>query len=556
MLLINYMILQYRLRTNITKIVNTTYGKVKGIVRKTVYDEEEYVAFEGIPYGKPPLDELQFRAPQPAEPWEDVLDCTQAKSSQLQKDIFLRTVVGTLDCLYVNVYAKTLISDKPLPVIVWIHGGGYQFGEASRRVYAPDYFMNKDVIFVAISYRLGAFGFLSLKDPDLDVPGNAGLKDQVLALRWVKENIANFNGDPNNITLMGESAGAASTHALMLTERTKGLFHKAILQSGSALCMWACTSNYDTGYRLACALGYKGKNNDKDVFRYLSKLKPQRIPECSNNLLTEKEEMLEHKLFSFLPVVEPYCTTDCIIPKPSKEMLKDAWTNDIPIITGITSFEGLFSYYHTKKYPDTINKLNDFVHVLPIEVRQKHNEEELKQMGSRLKQTYFGDKTPHIDNSFMEFLDLLSYKNFFHGVLRTVVARLTYAPHVPTYFYRFDFDSEHFNHFRNLTCDKGVRGVCHGDDISYLFFHAGSSKLSKDSEEFKTIQRMIGMWTTFATNSNPNCDEIKPSIWQPVTSDNKTPKCLNINKELDFIDFPEQPKIDVWNSFYTKESLV
>ncbi|XP_037948236.1 esterase B1-like [Teleopsis dalmanni] len=550
-----YLILQHFLSTNRTEIVETSSGKVKGLVRKTVYDKEEYVAFEGIPYAKSPLGELKFRAPQPIKRWEGILNCTKPKNRCLQNDLFLRVVAGTLDCLYVNVYVKKLKSEKPLPVIVWIHGGGYQYGEATRRVYAPDYFLNKDVIFVAISYRLGAFGFLSLKDPDLNVPGNAGLKDQVLALRWIKENIANFNGDANNITLMGESSGAASAQALMLTERTKGLFHRVIVQSGSILCPWAWTPKYDWGYRLASALGYKGTNNDKEVFQYLSTAKPRKIAALSDRLLTEEENLLEHMLFSFTPVVEPYITADCVIPKPSNEMFKDAWSNEIPLIVGVTSTEGLFTYRHTMKYPDTINKLSDCVRILPYEVRVKQNSEELKEMGLRLKQTYFGDKQISFNEVFTPFLELMGHKNFGHAIHRTVLARRKYALQVPTYFYRFDFDSVNFNHYKKYTCYSSVRGASHGDDLPYLFFHAAASKLSRTSSEFKTIQRMIGLWTSFATDSDPNCDKIKPCIWQPIENDNKPLKCLNINENISFIDFPEQFKNEVWDTFYTNELL-
>lgn len=140
-----------------------------------------------------------------------------------------------------------------MPVMVWIYGGGFQFGEASRECYSPDYLLREDVVVISINYRLGPLGtnddtwkkkhifnislpgFLCLDDPELDVPGNAGLKDQVLALRWVKANCSRFGGDSANITIFGDSAGSASVHYMMITEQTRGLFHKAICMSGNTL---------------------------------------------------------------------------------------------------------------------------------------------------------------------------------------------------------------------------------------------------------------------------------------------------------------------------------
>lgn len=150
--------MQYNLGTKETTIVNTKYGRVRGLQRKTLYDEELYYAFEGIPFAKPPLRDLRFRAPQPPEPWQDIRDCTYPRAKPVQRHIVLHVVEGSEDCLYLNVYAKQLKSEKPLPVMVWIYGGGFQIGEASRDIYSPDYFMKKDVILVTVNYRLGPLG--------------------------------------------------------------------------------------------------------------------------------------------------------------------------------------------------------------------------------------------------------------------------------------------------------------------------------------------------------------------------------------------------------------
>lgn len=227
--------------------------------------------------------------------------------------------------------------------MVWIYGGGFQVGEATRDMYSPDFLMTKDVVVVTVSYRLGPLGFLSLDDPEADVPGNAGLKDQVLALRWVKQNIEAFGGDPNNVTLFGESAGGASTHILTVTHQTKGLIHKAIAMSGTALCPWVKAPRNCWGYRLAQKLGYTGDNKDKEILKFLCKASGGEIVKASTQILS-KDEKHHRILFAFGPVVEPYETEHTIMSKPADELMKETWSNNIPIMFGGVSFEGLLFY--------------------------------------------------------------------------------------------------------------------------------------------------------------------------------------------------------------------
>lgn len=129
--------------------------------------------------------------------------------------------------------------DSPKPVLVFIHGGAFISGSNGIQLHGPDYLITEDIVLVTINYRLGMLGFLILEDLDLEVPGNAGLKDQALALKWIKNNIENFGGDSNNITVFGVSAGSVSAHYQVLSPVTKGLFHKAIASSGVTLNTWA-----------------------------------------------------------------------------------------------------------------------------------------------------------------------------------------------------------------------------------------------------------------------------------------------------------------------------
>jgi carboxylesterase type B len=136
------------------------------------------------------------------------------------------TLVGSEDCLFLNVYTQQLPLDTIntlKPVMVWIHGGGFSTGSSKSDLYGPEFLLTEDIVLVTINYRLGIFGFLSFEDASLEVPGNAGLKDMVMALKWVQKNISKFSGDPNNVTVFGESAGGMSVHYLVLSPLAAGI---------------------------------------------------------------------------------------------------------------------------------------------------------------------------------------------------------------------------------------------------------------------------------------------------------------------------------------------
>ncbi|XP_018796327.1 PREDICTED: esterase B1-like [Bactrocera latifrons] len=490
---------QRRMRTNEKVVTDTIYGKVKGVKWHSVYGGS-YYSFEGIPFAKPPIGRLRFRAPEEPEPWTDVRRCTREHLKPCQYNIILKQVQGREDCLYLNVFTKTLHPQKPMPVLVWIYGGGFQMGEASRDMYSPDYFMMENVVVITITYRLGPLGFLVLEDPELDVPGNAGLKDQVMALRWVKRNCQFFGGDPDNITVFGESAGAASTHYMMLTEQARDLFHKCVLMSGTALAPWANIPQYNWAYRLAKATGYRGENEDRQVFEHLQHCKASSLVKVCEDLLTS-DERHQRMMFSFGPTVEPYVSKHCVIPRPPLEMMRSAWGNEIPLLIGGNSSEGLLMFTEARKYPELMHKLSkDATYLVPDDANV--NMAQRKDYGEKLLRLHFGDNEPRWE-TVLQYADIFSYKYFWHGIHRTLLSRLHHA-NSPTYLYRFDFDSKHFNFMRIITCGRNVRGTCHADDLSYLFYNAGAKKLKQRSAEFRTIRRLTTMLVRFAECGNPN----------------------------------------------------
>ena len=209
-------------------------GRVSGVAAAGV------VSWKGVPYAAPPVGERRWRAPQPVEPWTGVHAATEYAHDCMQEPFPSDAApLGTPpaeDCLYVNVWAPEKPAAPKLPVMVWIHGGGFVNGGSSPAVYDGSAFARRGVVFVSLNHRLGRFGFfahpaLTRETPDGPL-GNYGYLDQIAALRWVQKNVAAFGGDPGNVTVFGESAGGGSVNTLMISPLARGLFHKAIVESG------------------------------------------------------------------------------------------------------------------------------------------------------------------------------------------------------------------------------------------------------------------------------------------------------------------------------------
>lgn len=210
--------------------VKTATGVVRGVIAGDV------AAFKGIPYAAPPVGEFRWRPPQPVKPWKEVRDASKDCADCPQRAWPGSTAVQSEDCLFLNVWAPANATNKSkLPVMVWIHGGGFTGGSGSGPGSAGDSFAKQGVILTTINYRLGRLGHfahpaLSKEHPD-EFKGSYAYMDQITALKWIKENIAVFGGDPNNVTIFGFSAGGVSVHSLLTIPAAKGLFHKAIGES-------------------------------------------------------------------------------------------------------------------------------------------------------------------------------------------------------------------------------------------------------------------------------------------------------------------------------------
>ncbi len=256
-------------------VVKTKSGQIQGTPRSGGGAE-----FLGIPYAQPPIGNLRWHEPVPAKSWTGIRNATKFGAPCAQPDLGdwnrRDAETGKEDCLFLNVIVPEWPVAKPLPVMFWIHGGANEGGTASSALYKDGTLVNHGVILVTVNYRLGMFGFLA--HPELTAEsahhasGNYGLMDQVLALHWVHDNIAGFGGDVNNITVFGQSAGAMDTSMLMTSPLAKGLFQKALAESGAAFTapLLPLPQAEQAGSDLAKALGAPAGDGQIKYLRTLS----------------------------------------------------------------------------------------------------------------------------------------------------------------------------------------------------------------------------------------------------------------------------------------------
>ena len=276
-----------------------------GIVQGGASADGTIRIFKTIPYAAPPVGELRWQAPKPVVPWQGVKEATSFGPRCLQGQIFGDIVFKELseDCLTLNIWTPAKGAGDRLPVMVWIHGGGFQAGAGAENRHDGEPFARKNVVLVTVNYRLGIFGFFAhpelTKESGRNASGNYGMLDQVAALRWVKDNIAAFGGDPANVTIFGESAGSFAVSALMASPLAQGLFQKAIGESGAYLAGRTGTLPLKTreaseqdGVKFAASVGaeslaaLRAKTGD-DVLKVALKTQPWFSPNIDGYFLTE-----------------------------------------------------------------------------------------------------------------------------------------------------------------------------------------------------------------------------------------------------------------------------
>ena len=215
---------------------NTTAKVEQGLLQGTV--EEGLTVYRGIPFAAPPSGELRWRSPRPAAPWEGVRHADKFAPECVQRSRAGESPSMSEDCLYLNVWTPAKSPSDRIPVLVWIYGGGFNAGATSVPTYSGEVLARKGVVLVSIAYRVGALGFLAHPELSAESPehvsGNYGLLDMIAGLQWIKKNIAAFGGDPDKVTIFGESAGGIAVSMLCASPLAKGLFEGAISESGGS----------------------------------------------------------------------------------------------------------------------------------------------------------------------------------------------------------------------------------------------------------------------------------------------------------------------------------
>lgn len=274
--------------------------------------------------------------------------------------------------------------------MIFLYGGAFQNGSSTTKYYGPDYLLMADVVVVTLNYRVGALGFLCLKDEELNVPGNAGLKDQLLAMKFVKNNIQNFGGDPDNITLFGQSAGGGSVSWHCISEPSRALFKRAIIMSGCVLNSWCLTPHKDWANRLARKLGYEGAESEKEILEFLQKADPEMIVEHQKSVLNRDE--IGKVAFPFGPHIEHYTNDQTLISAKPIDLLTNAWSNDIDIMIGGTSDEGLMYLDDLRQTPAILAHFK-VENVMPLEVGLKPDDPKAIEFVENLRKIYYPTST-------------------------------------------------------------------------------------------------------------------------------------------------------------------
>ena len=446
----------------------------------------------GIPYAAPPVGDRRWRPPEPVQPWSGIRPCTAFGPSCPQPPSILRPVPGPYDedCLYLNVWTPADQSTDRLPVMVWIHGGGFTIGSANQDLYHGAALAAEGVVVVTINYRLGPFGFLahprlSAESPE-GISGNYGLLDQVAALQWVQRNITAFGGDPGNVTIFGESAGSVSVACLLVSPLSKGLFHRAILQSGTADGVRTpCTAEQgdsmeDVGLAVAERLGL-GADAGAAALRAVA----------PDDLLAAADAKvgLFGKGTKFWPCVDGH-----VLPAPPGELFAAGAFHDVPIMIGSNADEG--SIFQKKQ--------------LRIQ----------RPRGYRfLLRRAFGDRGDEVEAMFpigpdedvAEQVNRVVTISCFTAPTRRLARQLANGRTHSTYRY-------YFTRACPAAVAKGV-GAAHGVEIPYVF-GTGMRGLGFVAEDDRLSQMMRRTWVRFAATGDPNGGDLP--AWPVYAADDET----------------------------------
>merc|ERR1711881_427966 len=525
--------------------VHTFLGVAKGMKAETE-SGTPYFTFKGIPYAHPPVGSLRFQPPQPSSSWGETLVATEYGPVCPQQESFgenAGSYKGEEDCLYLNIYTPTLTrSSNPFAlkaVMLWIHGGGFTSGSGSD--YDPVHFMEKDVVVVTINYRLGALGFLTFGN-DM-ATGNLGFRDQQLAIQWTRNYIRNFGGDPNKITIFGQSAGGQSVHAQVLSHHNQGLIHGAISQSGTMLQTPIADNPEEMAVKLAERFNCSSHNLDEEMLDCLQEISAPELIEGTaldpnawfSGDVQQHWQQVGQKVFG--PVVDHFCANP-FLPIHPLEAIKTGAYNKIPFMSGTNKEDGAL---FTMMFWDSLEKIEENWDtmgpgILKILKNRNDIDEESKMIAQIVKKYYTGDDftQDNKDSLTAMFGDAVFLKNDQKTVSHMSEGR------APVFNYLLTYKGS--NSVASLfTESEEDFGVVHGDDLQYLLKTPLTPLDEFNEDDKKMIDLMVTYWSNFAKYGNPTpFKNAGIANWTPVRPDQKNYLDLQLEPSMKKDLIPER----------------
>lgn len=466
---------------NAEPIVETTGGKVKGLT------EGKLFVFKGIPYAAPPTGERRWLPPQPVLKWQGVRDTSRFGTSppQLASDflpfknsLFNKSEPQSEDCLFLNIWTPG-IDQRKRPVMFWIYGGAYVSGSGSQPLYRGDILAKRgDVVVVTMNYRLGVFGFLNLTEVTggkIPASGNEGLLDMIAALQWVRDNIAAFGGDPGNVTVFGESAGGMSSGCLMAIPASKGLFHKAIMESGTPKPVKPLAACVDVASKFLDVCGLK--SGDINALRALS----------TENLLEA-----QHKLTPGGGTVTTPLVDGKVIKEKPMDMIKAGAGKDIPTLVGS----------NLEEWKLFISEHQDYIKINEarlLEIFQKAAPG--KDIG-RVVDIFRRNRINRGEPATPGDLYMAIQTNLGFRLPATRIAEAQCRNGQAAYHYIFTWKSPALN---------GLMGSCHLLEIGFVFGTYDNVFCGSDPAVKSLSTKIQDAWLAFARTGNPSCQS--PDDW-------------------------------------------
>jgi para-nitrobenzyl esterase len=457
----------------LSTIVNTESGQVEGL------RENGFVSFKGIPFAAPPVGELRWKEPQPVDSWKGVFkaDSFACGCSQPQN---LRQ---SEDCLYLNIWTPAKSANDKLPVMVWIHGGGFSMGAPLESTYYGEKLTQKGVIYVSVAYRLGQLGFLAHPELSAESPnkvsGNYGILDQIAALKWIQRNISAFGGDPDKVTIFGESAGAASVSILCASPLAKGLFRGAISESGGFFRPIVQEPLQDGSLSLKAA--------EKMCFDFMKRMGANSISELRK---IDPQEFYKDQAtgrFGFGPNVDGYVILD-----DQYKLYEAGKYNDVNVIIGTNSDEGAL-----------------FARPVQPEVYKKGIEDRFGPFAGKILEAYPGETE---EQTYTSSADIARETMF--GWPSWTWARLQSSTgNSKVFMYYFDQKQP-----QDPRLPFTLRGAPHAAEIKYVLENIDAKTYGE--ADLKLSDMMGTYWTNFAKYGDPNGEGLP--VWPEFTEENSS----------------------------------